>query len=72
MEFYERPAFGYQAILFVQQGVSRRIREGKYLGIHPTLSSIVEYRYGSRYSYPAATEAKARFQRHRLSHDCSG
>lgn len=62
IQFYERPAFGYQVILFVQQGVSRGPREGKYLGIHPSLSTVIEYQYGSRYSYPAATEAEARFQ----------
>ena len=62
IEFYERPAFGYQVILFVQSVIDRRLHEGKYLGIHPTLSLIFEYQYGSRYSYPAATEAEARFQ----------
>ena len=62
IQFYNRPALGYQVIVFVQQGVSRSLREGKYLGIHPTLSSVIEYQYGSRYSYPAQDEAAARFQ----------
>lgn len=62
IHFYERPALGYEVIVFVQRGISRRSREGRYLGIHPTLSLIIEYRYGSRYSYPPATEAEARRQ----------
>jgi len=62
MQFYERPALGYEVILFVQPGISRSVREGRYLGIHPTLSTVIEYRYGSRYSYPPATEAEARQQ----------
>lgn len=62
LQFYDRPALGYQVILFVQHGISRNCREGRYLGIHPMLSLIIEYRYGSRYSYPSATEAEARQQ----------
>lgn len=60
IQFYDRPASGYQVILFVQQGINRSLQEGKYLGIHPTLSSVIEYRYGSPYSYPARDEAEAR------------
>jgi len=60
IQWYTRPAFGYQVIVFVQQGISRCRQEGKYLGIHPTLSSVFEYQYGSRYSYPARDEAEAR------------
>lgn len=50
LQFYERPATGYQVILL------RPARDGRYW----TLYSIVEYRYGSRYSYPARDEAEAR------------
>jgi hypothetical protein len=60
IQFYDRPAFGYQVILFVQQGISRSLEEGKYLGIHPTLYTVLEYQYGSPYSYPARDEAQAR------------
>jgi len=62
IQFYDRPALGYQVILFVQPGISRCCREGRYLAIHPTLSTVIEYRYGSRYSYLPATEAEARRQ----------
>lgn len=54
IQFYSRPALGYQAIIFA--------REGNYLGIHPTLYTVIEYQYGSTYSYPARDEADAREQ----------
>lgn len=63
IQWYQRPAFGYEVIVFVQPGISRWLPEGKYLGIHPTLSSVIEYWYrpdGARYSYPARDEAEAR------------
>ncbi|MDK2743485.1 MAG: hypothetical protein NDI90_11265 [Nitrospira sp. BO4] len=54
IQFYVRPAIGYQVILFA--------RDSNYLGIHPTLHTVIEYQYGSRYSYPARDEADAREQ----------
>jgi hypothetical protein len=54
IQFYLRPALGYQVILFA--------RGSNYLGIHPTLHTVIEYRYGSRYSYPARDDAEAREQ----------
>ena len=54
IQWYQRPALGYQAIIFA--------REGNYLGIHPTLYTIIEYQYDSPYSYPARDEAAAREQ----------
>lgn len=54
MEFYERPGFGYQVILFVQPGVSPGLRESKYLGIHPTLSSIFELLVWDSASLPSS------------------
>jgi hypothetical protein len=37
-------------------------RGSNYLGIHPTLHTVIEYQYGSRYSYPAPSEALTREQ----------
>jgi hypothetical protein len=54
IQYYKRPALGYQVILFA--------RGSNYLGIHPTLQTVIEYQYGSRYSYPACDEADAREQ----------
>ncbi|MDK2741310.1 MAG: DUF72 domain-containing protein [Nitrospira sp. BO4] len=54
IQYYKRPALGYQVILFA--------RGSNYLGIHPTLHTVIEYQYGSRYSYPARDEADAREQ----------
>ncbi|MDK2744254.1 MAG: hypothetical protein NDI90_15210 [Nitrospira sp. BO4] len=54
IQFYVRPALGYQVILFA--------RGSNYLGIHPTLHTVIEYQYGSRCSYPAHDEAEARGQ----------
>lgn len=62
IQFYDRPSLGYQVILFVQRGINRSLQEGKYLGIHSTFFTVIEYRYESPNSYPAATEGGARLQ----------
>lgn len=54
IQYYRRPALGYQVILFA--------RDSNYLGIHPTLHTVIEYQYGSPYSCPAPDEANAREQ----------
>lgn len=50
IQFYERPATGYQVILLTPT----------HSKIYRARSKVYEYRYGSRYSYPAASEAVAR------------
>jgi hypothetical protein len=49
IQYYNRPAMGYQVIILAP-------RDGHY----STLHTVIEYRYGSRYSYPARDEAEAR------------
>ena len=49
IQFYTRPAFGYQIILLTP-------RSSHYW----TLYTVIEYRYGSPYSYPTRDEAEAR------------
>ncbi len=51
IQHYNRPAFGYQVILLTPVSQSK---------IYWTLYTIVEYGYGSPYSYPARNEAEAR------------
>jgi len=50
IQFYDRPATGYQVILLTPH-------ERKF---YTTLYTIIEYRYGCPYSYPAANETEAR------------
>jgi hypothetical protein len=52
IQFYNRPALGYQVVIFA--------RGSKLLDIHLNLHMVIEYQYGSRYSYPAPNEAGAR------------
>ena len=51
MQYEDRPAFGYQVILLTPVSQSK---------IYWTLYTIVEYEYGSLYSYLARDEAEAR------------
>lgn len=54
IRFYRRPAIGYQVILMARTEALPPSRRGLYRQI------IVEYRYGSSYSYPAPDEATSR------------
>ena len=50
IQVYDRPAFGYQVITL------NPTRPGRFF----TLYTVIEYQYGSTYSYPARNEAEAR------------
>lgn len=74
IQFYRRSATGYQVILLSSPRLAesllrcseaspkRLLKPVRERTIYRALHTVLEYRYGSPYSYPAANEAEARNQ----------